>query len=185
MTKKIQVKQILELRAAGLSQNSIAKSRHMSKSFVGDVFQIAQERNISYEGVKAMRPDEVYRLFYPDKHVSEILFEDSDYEYVHSELSKNGVTLKLLWKEYRDKRTIGGGVPVGYIKFCTGYSKFTTSRNITNHLTYKPGIITLLQSCLLRYASQNRKHPSRVPSVKLQLQSLPGCTMNFFIPWMI
>lgn len=29
MAKKIQVKQILELRAAGLSQNSIAKSRHM------------------------------------------------------------------------------------------------------------------------------------------------------------
>ena len=43
MAKKIQVKQILELRAAGLSQNSIAKSRHMSKSSVSDVFQIAQE----------------------------------------------------------------------------------------------------------------------------------------------
>ena len=57
MAKKIQVKQILELRAAGLSQNNIAKSRHMSKSSVSDVFQIAQERNISYEGVKAMRPD--------------------------------------------------------------------------------------------------------------------------------
>jgi len=34
MSKKIQVKQILELRAAGLSQNNIAKSRHMSKSSV-------------------------------------------------------------------------------------------------------------------------------------------------------
>ena len=57
MAKKIQVKQILELRAAGLSQNNIAKSRHMSKSSVSDVFQIAQERSISYEGVKTMRPD--------------------------------------------------------------------------------------------------------------------------------
>lgn len=40
MAKKIQVKQILELRAAGLSQNNIAKSRHMSKSSVSDVFQL-------------------------------------------------------------------------------------------------------------------------------------------------
>jgi len=79
MAKKIQVKQILELRAAGLSQNSIAKSRHMSKSSVGDVFQIAQERNLSCEGVKALRPDELYGLFYPDKHASETLFEDADY----------------------------------------------------------------------------------------------------------
>ena len=142
MAKKIQVKQILELRAAGLSQNNIAKSRHMSKSSVSDVFQIAQERNISYEGVKAMRPDEVYSLFYPDKHAIETLFDEPDYEYVHRELSKTGVTLKLLWKEYRDKRTIGGGVPVGYTKFCTGYSKFTTSKNLTNHLTHKPGIVT-------------------------------------------
>ena len=96
MAKKIQVKQILELRAAGLSQNNIAKSRHMSKSSVSDVFQIAQERNISYEGVKAMRPDEVYSLFYPDKHAIETLFEDPHYEHAHSELSRTGQTAENL-----------------------------------------------------------------------------------------
>ena len=142
MAKKIQVKQILELRAAGLSQNSIAKSRHMSKNSICDVFQIAQEKNISYESVKDIRPDEVYKLFYPDKHAIETLFEDPNYEYVHSELSKTGVTLKLLWKEYRDKCAIGGSIPVGYTKFCTGYSKFTESKNLTNHLTHKPGVVT-------------------------------------------
>lgn len=72
----------MELRAAGLSQNNIAKSRHMSKSSVNDVFQIAQEREISYESVKQMRPEEVYNLFYPDKHVNETLFEKPDYDYV-------------------------------------------------------------------------------------------------------
>ena len=70
MAKKIQVKQILELRAAGLSQNSIAKSRHMSKSSVSDVFQNAQERSISFEEVRNLHAEEVYKLFYPDKHAS-------------------------------------------------------------------------------------------------------------------
>lgn len=141
MARKIQVKQILELRAAGLSQNNIAKSRHMSKSSVSDVFQIAQELNISYESVKDMRPGEVYNLFYPDKHANETLFQEPNYEYIHGELSKVGVTLKLLWKEYRDQCSADGGIAVGYTKFCTGYTRFTEGQNLTNHLTHKPGMV--------------------------------------------
>lgn len=142
MAKKIQVKQILELRAAGLSQNNIARSRHMSKSSVSDVFQIAQERGIIFEDVKEMRPEEVYTLFYPDKHAEETLFSEPDYEYIHKELSKVGVTLKLLWKEYKDKCAGSkGGIPVGYTKFCTGYSRFAEAQNLTNHLTHKPGVV--------------------------------------------
>jgi len=142
MAKKIQVKQILELRAAGLSQNNIAKSRHMSKSSVNDVFQIAQGLNVSYESIKDMRPEEVYNLFYPDKHVHETLFQAPNYEYIHGELSKVGVTLKLLWKEYRDQCSTDGGIAVGYTKFCTGYTRFTEAKNLTNHLTHKPGMVT-------------------------------------------
>ena len=93
MAKKIQVKQILELRAAGLSQNKIAQSRHMSKSSVSDVFRIAQERSISFEEVRTLQPEEVYELFYPDKHAVESIYRQPDYEYIHSELSKIGVTL--------------------------------------------------------------------------------------------
>ena len=78
MAKKIQVKQILELRAAGLSQNNIAKSRHMSKRSVNDVFQIAQGLNVSYESIKDMRPEEVYRL---DR---DLLLELSTCQFVHN-----------------------------------------------------------------------------------------------------
>ena len=141
MAKKIQVKQILELRAAGLSQNIIAKSRHMSKSSVNDVFQIAQELSISYESVKDLRPEEVYNLFYPDKHANETLFQVPNYEYIHGELSRVGVTLKLLWKEYRDQCSADGGIAVGYTKFCTDYTRFTEAQNLTNHLTHKPGMV--------------------------------------------
>lgn len=143
MAQKIQVKQILELRAAGLSQNNIAHSRHMSKSSVSDVFQIANERGIRFEDVKDMRPEEVYDLFYPDKHAEEKLYAKPDYEYIHRELSRVGVTLKLLWKEYKDKCSgkIINGIPVGYTKFCTGYAQYTETQNLTNHLTHKPGIV--------------------------------------------
>ena len=47
MTKKIAVKLIMQLRAAGMSQSAIARERQMSKSSVCEVFQVAQERKLS------------------------------------------------------------------------------------------------------------------------------------------
>src|SRR5665647_763428 len=45
------------------------------------VFQIAQELSISYGSFKDMCPEEVYNLFYPDKHVNETLFQAPNYDY--------------------------------------------------------------------------------------------------------
>ena len=43
MANKINVKLILELRAANMSRNSIAATRHISKNSVSDVFQYYQK----------------------------------------------------------------------------------------------------------------------------------------------
>ena len=48
MSNKISVKLILELKAQGLSQNEIARTRHMSKSSVSDVIRIAGEKGLSF-----------------------------------------------------------------------------------------------------------------------------------------
>ena len=100
MAKKINVKLILELRSAGMGRNAIAASRHISKNSVGDVFHIADRMGISYENIAQMDEDTVYRKFYPDKFALESLYDKPDYEYVHQELKRTGVTLKLLWQEY-------------------------------------------------------------------------------------
>lgn len=83
MANKINAKLILELKASGLSRNQIAATRHMSKHSVSDVINIAKEKEIKF--------------------AIENLYEQPDYEYVHQELKRVGVTLKLLWKEYQDK----------------------------------------------------------------------------------
>ena len=140
MARKILVKLIMELRAAGMSQTSIAKSRHMSKTSVSEVFGIAQERKISYEDIRDKTPEESYEIFYPDKQDYSHLFTLPDYAYIHKELSKTGVTLKLLWKEYGDKSEDSGNLSVGYTKFCTGYAEFTNANSLTNHLLHKPGV---------------------------------------------
>ena len=142
MANKIKVKLILELRSSGMSRNTIADTRHMSRTSVSDVFHLADEMSITYNSIKNKEGEEVYRMFYPDKHSEENIYKDPDYNYVHSELKRVGVTLKLLWSEYIDKCNTEGAIPMGYTKYCDGYGAYTIANSLTNHLLHKPGIIT-------------------------------------------
>ena len=139
MAKKISVKLILELRGNGMGRNSIARTRHISVNSVGDVFHKADENGISYEDVRDMDEDSVYRMFYPDKFVQESMYAQPDYGYVHQELKRVGVTLKLLWQEYQDQCRAAGSIPMGYTKYCKGYSDYAIVNKLTNHLEHKPG----------------------------------------------
>ena len=96
MAKKIKVKLILELRATQISQREICRTRKVAQHSVIDVYKIADQLGITYEDVKDKSEEEVYRMFYPDKFTSESLYKKPDYSYVHGELKKTGVNLKLL-----------------------------------------------------------------------------------------
>ena len=139
MSNKINVKLILELTAQGLSQNEIAKTRHISKHSVSDVVRIAGEKGLSFEDVEGMNDDALYQMFFPDRMTSGQIYEFPDYEYVHKELRRVGVTLKLLWQEYREQCLKNGTIPVGKTKFCDDYGKYVAMSAITNHLEHKPG----------------------------------------------
>ena len=139
MANRINVKLILELNARGLSQNMIAATRHFSKTSVSTVINIAKDKHLNYHDVKEMNDDELYRLFFPDKLLTEQMYQLPDYDYVHQELRMVGVTLKLLWQEYKDDCHAKGTLHVGYSKFCDDYSKYVSVREITNHLEHKPG----------------------------------------------
>lgn len=96
MAQKINMKLILEFHWAGMQ----SPPAHISKNSVGDVFHIADRMGISYEDIAQIDEDAVYRKFYPNKFALENLYDKPDYEYIHQELKRTGVTLKLLWQEY-------------------------------------------------------------------------------------
>ena len=139
MPRKINVKLIMELRDAGLSRSAIASTRHISRHSVSDVFNIADNKGISYSDIRNLEESEVYRLFYPEKYASEIMYGDPNYEYVHTELKKVGVTLKLLHEEYVERCNQSGEIPMGKTKFNEGYAEFTIANRLTNHIEHKPG----------------------------------------------
>ena len=130
MANKINVKLILELTEAGLSQNLIAKTRHISKTSISAVLSIAKNKGLSYELVKDKSDDEVYRLFYPDKFTVEVMFRKPDYDYIHNELKKVGVTLKLLHQEYKDLCFQEVALPFGCTKFTEDYRAYTRQSNL-------------------------------------------------------
>lgn len=141
MAKKINVKLILELRDAKMGRNAIASTRHISRNSVSDVFHLADKMGITYQDIRFLDEQQVYRMFYPDKHAVENMYQDPEYEMVHKELKKVGVTLKLLWEEYQDRCKAAGTISMGYTKFCEGYGEYTVKNNLTNHIEHKPGVI--------------------------------------------
>ena len=71
----------------------------------------------------------MYHKLSPESYQSETLYDVPEYAYVHKELKMVGVTLKLLWQEYRNKCQAKGTIAMGYTKFCEGYQEHSLMCN--------------------------------------------------------
>jgi transposase len=139
MPKKIDVRIILEELFRGTSENGIASTYHCSKHSVQDVRRIAKEKKILPSGeIPDLTDEGLYKLFFPDTNTQEEIFQPVDYEYVHKELNKVGVTLKQLWDEYQEDIP-EGKIPVSYSKFTKGYTAYIGSKGFANHIVHKAG----------------------------------------------
>lgn len=62
-----------------------------------------------------------------------------DYDWVHRELAKPGVTLQLLWFEYCDRCRDGGETAYQLTQFKKYYREYAAQTKATMHLNRKPG----------------------------------------------
>ena len=92
-------RKILEKLALGLSQRQITKSVKTSSHKVIAVRRFCNERNLTFEDALKLNDDEL--MIKKRKEVIVNSAKRPDYEYIHSELKKKGVTLKLLHDEYK------------------------------------------------------------------------------------
>lgn len=63
----------------------------------------------------------------------------ADYEYIHQEMQKSGVTLSLLWVEYCEQCRLSGELPYQSTQFNKYYADFVHKTKATMHLEHKPG----------------------------------------------
>lgn len=139
MANFARIRLILELHDRGMSQDEISRSRHMSRSTITTVLRTARKKGITYAGIRKLDDAALQKLFFPDRPEGSDMYELPDYESIHKELKKPGMTLSLLWTEYRDRCHQNGNIAVGHTKFCEDYGRYCTTHDLTNHLEHKPG----------------------------------------------
>ena len=141
MARRIPVKAILQLRASGLSGTKIAGSQRVSKTSVMDTFHAADEKGVCWEDVKGISDAEAYALLFPERVHDEPVYPDPDWEHIHKELARDGVTLKRLHAEYKDVCAKRGEPSMSYDRFCKRYRSFTVQKQVVSRVGHKAGRI--------------------------------------------
>lgn len=86
-----------------------------------------------------MTDSEVYGRLLPDKTPAGSVYPDPDWDRVHRELARTGVTLKLLHSEYAEAAAAAGEPAMSYDRFCKRYGEFTVRRNVVSRVGQKAG----------------------------------------------
>jgi transposase len=131
-------REILRLHSQGISQRSIARSCECSRNTVSKVIARATELNITWPLSSETTDGGLEKLFFPQETTS-TRHRHPDLEYIHKELAKSGVTLKLLWSEYCEECSLHNELPLMYSHFCCHYQKFAENQRATMHIPRKPG----------------------------------------------
>jgi len=131
-------REILRLDSLKINHSQIAASAGCSRQTVISVLQKAKLKGIGYDEAKAMT-DKGLASALNDGGVNRIQYLMPDYEYVHRELGKSGVTLSLLWVEYCEECHRQGQVPYQSTQFYKYYSEFARQTGATMHIERKPG----------------------------------------------
>ncbi|MDD6288766.1 MAG: IS21 family transposase, partial [Eggerthellales bacterium] len=120
MAKRINAKLVMELLGKGMSAREIYKTRRISRESTKKVVEAMAATGLTWEQASNMDEADVYDRLFPQQAQEKAAVLDADYDYVHAELQRVGVTQKLLWEEYRDEAGAKGLAAISYTSFCRG-----------------------------------------------------------------
>lgn len=130
-------REILRLYSQGISQRNIALSCECSRNTVAKVLERAGELHITWSLPEGTTDGVLDKQLFPKTPPENRKMPDL--EYIHKELAKQGVTLKLLWTEYCEECRRGKDLPLMYSQFCYHYQKFVQKKRASMHVPRKPG----------------------------------------------
>lgn len=131
------IREVLRLALVqGMGDREIGRSCVMSHATVGKYRSKAQEEGLTYPDIEQMDDREIMRLLkVARKEEAGDTRPQPDWGSVHTELKKKGVTMALLWEEYR------GSYPEGYqiSQFYKLYARWKKKLNVSLRQTHKAG----------------------------------------------
>jgi len=131
------IREVIRLHhESDLSNRAIARVCQISNSTVGDYLARAEQAGLGWPLPGDLDEASLYRRLFPEKTgESQPKRPLPNWEDVHRELSKRGVTLTLLWQEYREEYPNG----YGYTQFRLYYQRWNKSKNGTMRIPRKGG----------------------------------------------
>ncbi len=142
-----QVKEVLRLKwVCGLSDRQIAHSLRISRPTVADYVQRAKAAGLSWPLSEDQGDDALERrLFVRTEKKPPAKRPMPDCSLVHCELKRKGVTLVLLWQEYKAATPDG----LQYSQFCEAYRKWTKKLDLVMRQRHRAG-----ETLFVDYAGQ-------------------------------
>ena len=115
------IRDVLRLSAEGLSTRKIGVSLTIGRTTVQAYLDRAAEVDLSWPLPPEMSDTDLERLIYP-RTARDIANRATEpyWAHIHRELRRKGVTLMLLWEEYRADHPDG----YGYSRFCELYTRW-------------------------------------------------------------
>ena len=131
------IKEVLRLHCEkGLSTRQIAKSLDISRSTIRDYLDRAQRAGLGWPLPSELDEASLEHRLFPSLHaVPQEKRQMPSPEYLHQELKKKGVTLQLLWHEYKEKNPEG----YQYSQFCRLYHQWAEKLDPCLRQEYRAG----------------------------------------------
>ncbi|MEN9480680.1 MAG: hypothetical protein RLZZ298_2075 [Pseudomonadota bacterium] len=128
--------EVLRLSVAdGRSHREIARAIIASPTTVGEILRRAKLAGLTYPLPAGLSEAEVEALLYPPSAPSKTQRPEPDWAGVHRELRRKGVTLDLLWQEYKGEHPDG----FQYSSFCDHYRVWAGRLSLSLRQTHAPG----------------------------------------------
>lgn len=140
------IREILRLRwEAGLSYQAIAVSCRKGQTTVRDYLLRAEAAGLSWPLPEEVDEEALERLLFPPAPDAVRHRPLPDWAALHQELRRKGMTLGLLWQEYRAAHPDG----YGYSQFCARYHQWANALEPVQRQHYVAG-----EKLLVDYAGQ-------------------------------
>jgi transposase len=122
------------------SHRQISAAVSISPATVSDYLARAARAGLSWEKAQTLSEAEVEALLFTYIGRSEPEPRAAiDFDWVHRELRRHGVTLQLLWGDYQLAAQKGGVRAYQYSQFCELYASWRNRRRLSMRVTHRPG----------------------------------------------
>lgn len=129
------IKDALRLQAAGFSKRRIAVSLGVGRTTVREYLERAERAGLAWPLPDDLDDGALERLLFPAQAGRAQEKPQPDWPLIHRELRQAGVTLMLLWEEYRSVHPDG----YGYSQFCELYRRWKGRLSPTMRQTHLAG----------------------------------------------